>query len=265
MKDKDLLEKECTCCFKIKEINNFYWVKATNCFSAVCKKCSSDIKRFERIEIFNKPERKCSVCHEVKDKKQFNRNRRICRDCQLKIAEEKEYSKLNNVKKCKFCNKFKTLDKFFKNRNGQSHDCRECRKNRFPYKYEVLTREETDKRNEHKYAYRKKDNRISLWRSAKTRAIKRKQEFTIKKEDIEEIPKICPVFGIELKRGENGKSIDSSPTLDRVDNKKGYVPKNVKVISKKANTLKLNGTGDEHYQIYCYINEHISDQPEYFI
>ena len=52
------------------------------------------------------------------------------------------------------------------------------------------------------------------------------------------MPKRCPALGIELRRGTNRRRIDQSPTLDRIDPNKGYVPGNVVVISFLANLIK---------------------------
>jgi hypothetical protein len=64
--------------------------------------------------------------------------------------------------------------------------------------------------------------------------------FSITADDFE-IPEVCPVLGIELKKG-NGKLQDSSPTLDRINPTLGYVRGNIKVISYKANRIKNNGS-----------------------
>ena len=87
-----------------------------------------------------------------------------------------------------------------------------------------------------------------LFNSAKHRALKWNIPFTIQLTDIV-IPKRCPVFGMKLERkvGKGGQL--HSPTLDRIDNAKGYVPGNVAVISKHANNLKSNGTAAEHQRI----------------
>lgn len=67
-------------------------------------------------------------------------------------------------------------------------------------------------------------------------------EFTITPKDIE-IPSHCPVFGCKLQRGSgSGGAVATSPSIDRIDSSKGYVPGNVRVISKRANTLKNNAT-----------------------
>src|SRR5258708_29715579 len=53
----------------------------------------------------------------------------------------------------------------------------------------------------------------------------RNLEFNLTIEDIV-IPKFCPVFGIQLKTG-LGTHTKASPSIDRIDNSKGYVKGNV--------------------------------------
>jgi hypothetical protein len=52
-----------------------------------------------------------------------------------------------------------------------------------------------------------------------------------------------------------GQVHDGSPTLDRIDNAKGYVKGNVCVISKKANTMKNNATPEEVRKLSEYVND----------
>ena len=65
-------------------------------------------------------------------------------------------------------------------------------------------------------------------------------EFTIGRQHVV-VPIYCPVLGLELKT-EEGPMADNSPTLDRIDPSKGYVPGNVVVVSARANRLKSNAT-----------------------
>lgn len=76
---------------------------------------------------------------------------------------------------------------------------------------------------------------------AKTRGL----ECTITRDDIV-IPERCPILGIPLQRNK-GKGVASanSPSVDRIDSSRGYVPGNVWVISYKANAMKNNATPDE--------------------
>ena len=78
---------------------------------------------------------------------------------------------------------------------------------------------------------------------AKTRSRKSGLEFNIDLSDII-IPQFCPILGIELVR-DNRKVQENSPTLDRIDQSKGYIKGNVWVISFKANTMKNNASKEE--------------------
>ncbi len=85
---------------------------------------------------------------------------------------------------------------------------------------------------------------ISSRRRAKARGL----EHTIGEEDIV-IPTHCPVLGIQLVRGA-AITAPGSPSLDRIDNSRGYVKGNVRVISHQANRLKSNATLAELKAIY---------------
>lgn len=76
---------------------------------------------------------------------------------------------------------------------------------------------------------------------SRARAKQRGLPHTITRTDIS-IPARCPLLDIELKRAKNGKPNHGSPTLDRLIPARGYVPKNVWVISWRANALKNNGS-----------------------
>lgn len=93
---------------------------------------------------------------------------------------------------------------------------------------------------------------------AKSRAKIRGIEFNIDKSDIE-IPIICPILGIpiikEYKKGKKHGPSSNSPSLDRIDNSKGYVKGNVRVISHKANTMKHNATKEELIMFAKWIME----------
>ena len=97
-------------------------------------------------------------------------------------------------------------------------------------------------------AYRKRNPERMLWSSAKCRADKKGVEFSIKIEDIK-IPKTCPILGIELvhnpqANGSKGGK-ENSPSLDRIDNTKGYHKDNIQVISHKANSMKFTADNKE--------------------
>jgi hypothetical protein len=79
--------------------------------------------------------------------------------------------------------------------------------------------------------------------AARKSAAKRGLEMAIDVEHIH-IPDVCPLLGIHLIRGLDGNR-DHSPSIDRIDSTKGYVPGNVWIISYRANRIKNNATADE--------------------
>jgi hypothetical protein len=52
------------------------------------------------------------------------------------------------------------------------------------------------------------------------------------------VPPICPVLGVPMAVGGG----DFAPSLDRIDNNRGYVPGNVIVVSMLVNKIKINAT-----------------------
>lgn len=75
------------------------------------------------------------------------------------------------------------------------------------------------------------------------RVKKRGVEFSLTEDDIV-VPVFCPVLGISI-AFEDGPRRDSTPSIDRIDPKKGYVPGNVQVVSWRANKIKQDATLDE--------------------
>ena len=82
-----------------------------------------------------------------------------------------------------------------------------------------------------------------MWNRAKTRARNHNLDFNIEVSDII-IPKICPILEVPIEIGTKD-DYEYSPSLDRIDNSKGYVKGNVWVISKKANSMKNSATQEE--------------------
>lgn len=88
--------------------------------------------------------------------------------------------------------------------------------------------------------YSNKYDRIRgyMIRNSKYMASRRGIYFNLKYTDFE-LPKYCPILGIELEYGAgNNGNAPYHATLDRIDNSKGYVPGNVMVISRLANAMK---------------------------
>lgn len=96
-----------------------------------------------------------------------------------------------------------------------------------------------------------KDLRATLFRSARANAATRGIEFTIELSDLPDLPTHCPVLGLPLQVGSKGRS-DNSPSLDRIDNAKGYVPGNLVIVSWRANRLKGSATVDELQKLAAF-------------
>jgi len=89
----------------------------------------------------------------------------------------------------------------------------------------------------------KKDGRKEILKAARRRAQQRTRPFDLCLKDII-IPEICPILGIRLVAGMDYPT-ESSPSLDEIVVGKGYVPGNIQIISRKANTMKSNATPEE--------------------
>ena len=79
---------------------------------------------------------------------------------------------------------------------------------------------------------------------ARHRANKKGLDFNLTIEDAV-IPVYCPLINHKLNRIPNNKAKEYSPSIDRIDNSKGYIKGNVMIISFKANRIKSNMSIDE--------------------
>lgn len=94
-----------------------------------------------------------------------------------------------------------------------------------------------------------------LLKNVRSRAKKSGIEFSINEDDLE-WPHYCPVLGMELIRNSKKGWSDNTHSIDRIDNTKGYVPGNVKIISWRANSLKSNASIEELQKVLDYMKSH---------
>ena len=91
--------------------------------------------------------------------------------------------------------------------------------------------------------YKCKPSKKMMIAAARQRARLKHLQFAITEGDLD-IPLTCPVFGFKLQHSKGFAQYDS-PSIDRIDNKKGYIPGNVRIISFRANKLKNDATTEE--------------------
>lgn len=175
----------------------------------------------------------CKTCgHEGEDQ---NFRGKVCRCCVNSAQKEYRLKKLANES---------PEEKELRNLNHAKY-IKERMKN--PEIYEKVRKQKRD------YALSRPE--YSLWRRAKDRAKRKCMEFTIKESDII-IPKVCPIFGIEMQLG--GDSYNS-PSIDRIDSSKGYTLDNIMIISYRANTLKNDATPKEIAMLHNFYSKFIED------
>jgi hypothetical protein len=66
-----------------------------------------------------------------------------------------------------------------------------------------------------------------------------------------EKPEVCPILKMKIDWGMNGRQ-PNSPSLDRIDSTKGYIPGNVMIMSDLANKMKQNATEEQLNQFSRY-------------
>lgn len=89
----------------------------------------------------------------------------------------------------------------------------------------------------------------------RNRAKKSGWDCTIVASDLR-APDVCPVLGIPIFSYSGDHDIrkhGNSPSVDRIDNRKGYTPENVRVISLRANMLKSDATIEELRAVLRYM------------
>jgi hypothetical protein len=143
------------------------------------------------------------------------------------------------MRHCHKCSLDKEDSEFYSGRR----ECKRCTyDSRKEYREEYKS---THNQNNQKYYYSERTNsyridpRKYLFKVAKTRAKKQGQPFEICLDDII-IPEKCPILNVDIDFFIKNKadSYKYAASLDRIDNLKGYVPGNVRVISRKANMMK---------------------------
>ena len=96
----------------------------------------------------------------------------------------------------------------------------------------------------------KKDDRYKIWCSASKRAKENNIIFSLEPNDIPNIPDICPILGINIKKNTIAGPLDSSPSIDRIKPELGYIVGNIRIISNRANRLRSDANTKELFNLY---------------
>lgn len=181
---------------------------------------------------------KCDYCKQKEAKRTY-----CSRECANKASGEKR--KLANIDSykltCNICHlpKASSLFSFIIRgdvTSGKKQYCKRCGAN----KRERRRREKTWQ----------DDARQVLLNNSKQRARRANMEHNLEIEDII-IPEFCPVLGIKLAQ-EKRDSKYSGPSIDRIDNTKGYTKDNIVIVSCRANLLKKDATIQELIRLAKY-------------
>ena len=174
-----------------------------------------------------------------------------------------------NLKYCPVCKQTKSKEEFYNanhSSDGLCFCCKQCYEehkainNGKDRNYFLKLRKKTDPKYL-KYTYRidrKSRERCleaQMLQGARRRAKLKGLECDLTREDII-IPKECPILGIPLFKGTKS-CYYNSPTIDRIDNSKGYTKDNIQIISMKANSMKNAASFEELIKFADWVDENI--------
>ena len=162
------------------------------------------------------------------------------------------------MKVCTKCKEYKPFSEFYTHKT--EYQCKSCFKeyyaNKCPFKKWFASKKSRAKMLGIEFTIKPTDMPGVNIRETITEARGRKYTSW----EAIEYPKVCPVFGVELDwgmRGKNGSHKSNSPSLDRIDSTKGYIPGNVMMMSVLANTMKNNATPEQLVKFSKYmLSEH---------
>lgn len=209
----------------------------------------------------------CTKCYIEKQIEEFVKSKLVkcgytstCLVCHRKRVKDRE-SKKNYApikeKFCKTCEITKKAEDFYiakLNTTGLSTECKECTKHRRKINAEKRGSRDAELRkiryskNIERFRAQKRNYTLAHYEKhvvnkARTRARKKGVDFNLTESDIV-IPKNCPILKVPLVVGNKG-SYKYSPSLDRIDNSKGYIKGNIQIISSLANTMKNEASFEE--------------------
>lgn len=198
-----------------------------------------------------------------------------CKECEKRARLAKKGIVLNitvSEKLCPVCKITKSSDEFYKSTKSLSDDglqflCSDCYNHHLNINkgedrnYFLKLRRSVDEDfRKHCNAVSRKSNRKNhvsgMLTNARNRAKRKGIEFSLVKEDII-IPEKCPILKVPFIIGTKG-NYDFTPTIDRIDNSKGYTKDNIQIITNKANTMKNSADFEMLKNFAEYIEKNIT-------
>lgn len=281
----DTLTKICSKCLEPKSLSEFEQRTRNRGLHSRCFSCKekrtpeqnrATVRDYQkrmasRVDIPVPIKKVCSSCKLEKASSAFHKLKNnpngikpSCKTCAAKkakiygdaLAARTGFVPTTLNKTCNVCKQEKTVSEFDLCRRikaGIRAECKACRS--AAYKAKPKDEAFREKRKAETRNWISANPERYLLKNAKDRAIKKGLEFTIKQEDIK-IPSNCPVFGTPLIQSLGRGWSDNTPSLDRVDSKRGYTADNIRVISYRANVIKRDGTVEEFQKIVAYMLEH---------
>lgn len=175
-----------------------------------------------------------------------------CKKCKQTLASKKwreknidvarERARLSKAKKSEYYNEH--------NRKYYHENKEKIAESKKRYRKENIT--EIKQKEKRRY----KTNCIDyILRNIKKKCIDKNIPYTITKEDII-IPEKCPILGIDIIVGSESLW-ENSPSIDRLVPELGYTKENVRIISRRANTIKNCGTAAEHRMIADWMDKEL--------
>ena len=155
------------------------------------------------------------------------------------IKEAHLYSK---GKVCKKCNNHKLLSEFSKHKlapDGLRYECKSCQKeyNDNLCRFKRWFRTKSNRRGDIEFTILPTD--IPGVKIRETITIDRRGRKHTSWEGVQ-YPQVCSKWGVKLNWSMNGVSQYNSPSLDRIDSTKGYIPGNVRIVCQSYNMAKGN-------------------------
>lgn len=255
---KKATQIKCRKCLIIKLRDEFN-ILTRDRLSHICKICYEE-REYKKSHRYD-GNKVCNCCKEAKPIKEFHKSEtdfRIlvkCKECRTIVLLE------NNKKKCVICKNIKHFSEF---PTGNKNKCQDCFRKIYLPQQKTYYKKTASIRIEKSKSYRKENYTKVLFGRIKNRSMKKNIPFNLEVQDIGNFPEKCPVFDIKLEVGE-GRPTSNSPSIDKVDNSKGYVKGNIKIISNRANSIKSDGTIQEHEKIIQYMKDNLFGQEDYCI